>query len=100
MSTTLPAGAASFDRAAWAAGRGDNTGRNPRGAQIDALEDSGAVRPGTPRDQVRALLGEPENVDGNREMYSLGIGYGPSLEYFNVEYDAEGRITRTSLRRG
>lgn len=100
MGTTTIAAAADFDRAAWATGRGDDSGRNPRGSLVGALRSSGAVNPGTPRAQVRALLGEPENVDGAREMYSLGTGYGASLEYFSVEYDAEGRVARASVRRG
>ncbi|WP_458097113.1 hypothetical protein [Roseomonas sp. WA12] len=100
MGTSLAAEAANFDRGAWEAGRGDDSGRNPRGGQVGALRSSGAVAPGTPRDQVRALLGAPENSDGAREMYSLGIGYGGSVEYFAIQYDDQGRVTRASLVRG
>ena len=100
MGTSLAADAAEFDRRAWESGHGDDSGRNPRGGQVAALRSSGAVAPGTPRDQVRALLGAPENVDGAREMYSLGIGYGGSVEYFAIQYDEQGRVARASVRRG
>ncbi|WP_338664474.1 hypothetical protein VQH23_04755 [Pararoseomonas sp. SCSIO 73927] len=104
MATGTVAEAASFDRSAWEAGRGNDTGRNPRAGQVAALRESGAVRPGTPRDAVRALLGAPENVsesaEGARELYSLGIGFGGSLEYFAVQYDEGGKVTRASLVRG
>lgn len=100
MGLTMTAEASGFDRAAWAAGRGDDSGSNPRGAQIGALRASGAVSPGRSREDVRALLGEPENVDGTRELYSLGTGFGASLEYFAIEYDTQGRVQRAALRRG
>ena len=100
MGTGLAAEAANFDRSAWEAGRGDSSGRNPRGGQVAALRSSRAVALGTPREQVRALLGAPENRDGAREMYSLGIGYGGSVEYFAIQYDEQGRVARASLVRG
>ena len=93
-------GSSTFSRAARNAGQGNNTGKNSRSSQLEALRESGLISTGTLREGVRALLGDPENINGLRELYSLGIGYGGSLEYFSVQYDEGGRVARTSIVRG
>jgi hypothetical protein len=48
-----------------------------------------------------ALLGEPETKDGARYVYAIGTSaFGVDYEYFVVEFDAAGNLTRHSITRG
>lgn len=88
-----------FDKAAWAAERGNYDGESRRGAMVGALDDAGVV-PGATRDQVRALLGEPDSSGPEADIWYLGrSGTGPSFENYRVGYDKAGRVTDAAVRR-
>lgn len=81
-----------FDTAKWASGRGNATEENVRSGMIAGLADANVV-PGASRAETHAVLGEPDTVSGDREVYALGRGsYAPDYETLVIEYDATGKV--------
>jgi len=96
MATTV---AGEFDANRWKALRSSTARENPRAGMIGALKDR--LRAGMTRDEVVALLGEPETKDGPRYVYAIGTSaFGVDYEYFVVEFDADGKVTRHMITRG
>ncbi|MFS0737600.1 hypothetical protein ABC347_11165 [Sphingomonas sp. 1P06PA] len=89
-----------FDKAAWAAERGNYDGENRRGAMVSDLDEAGIV-PGASRDQVRALLGDPDSHGPEADIWYLGrSATGPTFENYRVDYDPAGRVKAATVRRG
>ena len=63
-----------FDRERWALARGaDITADYPRASMVCSAIAAG-VAPGAMREEVRALLGPPDNDDGDvSDIYSVGL---------------------------
>ena len=93
-------GMSSFDRAAWAKGAGNHDGENPRAALVASAQAAG-VRPGAPRAEIRALLGEPDSTGPEADIWYLGRG-GYSVDYrvLRVDYDRAGIATGVKERAG
>jgi hypothetical protein len=88
-----------FDKAGWAAERGNYDRDSRRGAMVSALDDAGVV-PGATRETVRALLGEPDSTGPAADIYFLGrSATGPSFETYRIEY-SDGKVSAASVRRG
>ncbi|CAN5283892.1 hypothetical protein BH10PSE15_BH10PSE15_14620 [soil metagenome] len=88
-----------FDRGAWAAERGNMEGESRRGGMVSGIEAAG-VKPGASRASVREVLGEPDMQNPSQDHYYLGrAGFGIDLEQLRVDYDANGRVTGTSIER-
>lgn len=82
----------SFDSASWKSQRGADAQHNRRGTMVAALEKSIAV--GMPREQVLALLGEPDSTDAatSTDMYELGVAqYGVDEEFYQIQYQ-DGKV--------
>lgn len=88
-----------FDKARWAAERGNFKGENARAAMVPSIDEAG-IRRGATRDQVRALLGEPDSTGPAADIYYLGRSRsGPSFETLRIDYAADGTVTGTAVRR-
>lgn len=88
-----------FDTSGWQAERGNATGANARGAMVATLDEAG-VRVGASRDQIRAILGEPDSTGPRADIYFLGrSATGPSFDTYRIDYDAGGTVTRTAVIR-
>jgi hypothetical protein len=97
MATT----AGSFDSERWKAQRNSAARENPRAGMLGNLKDR--LRPGMTRDEVVALLGEPEakEKEDTRYVYDLGASaFGVDYEYYVVEFDADGKVVRHAMTRG
>ncbi|ATY32165.1 hypothetical protein [Sphingomonas psychrotolerans] len=89
----------SFDKAGWAAERGNYDGESRRGGMVARLDDAGIVV-GAPRETVRALLGEPDSTGPAADIYFLGrSATGPSFESYRIEYDAAGKVSAARVQR-
>jgi hypothetical protein len=89
-----------FDKARWAAERGNYDGESRRGAMVSQLDDAGVVA-GARRETVRALLGVPDSVGPIVDVYFLGrSATGPTFETFRIEYDAGGKVQAVRVQRG
>jgi hypothetical protein len=96
MTTTIAGG---FDSDRWKALRNSDARENPRARMLGDLKDR--LRQGMTRDEVVALLGEPETKEGVRFVYAIGTSaFGVDYEYFVVEFDVDGKLTRHSITRG
>jgi len=85
-----------FDRAAWAAEKGNFEGVSRRGELVTQLDEAG-IRPGSTRAQVRQLLGEPDGTGPDGDSYFLGRSqYGIDYESLHIAYSPQGIVT--SLR--
>lgn len=81
-----------FDSDAWKSQRGAAPLDNGRGAMVEGVQ--AAVAEGMARDEVVALLGEPDSRDPatGTETYELGVSaVGVDEEYFEVRY-RDGRV--------
>lgn len=90
---------ATFDPDAWKSQRGAAPQDNRRGAMVEGLKT--AVRDGMPREEVVALLGEPDsrNAATGVEVYELGVSaVGVDEEYFEVRYQ-DGRVASSRWAR-
>lgn len=77
-----------FDANAWKAQRGASTLDNRRNTMVAALEKT--LRTGMSRDEVIALLGEPDIVDAeaSTDTYELGAArFGVDEEYYEIRYE-------------
>ncbi|MEH6415963.1 hypothetical protein [Pseudomonas sp. CGJS7] len=82
----------SFDSAAWKSQRGADAQDNRRGGMVAALEQT--VRTGMPRDEVIALLGEPDSTDAasSTDVYELGVArFGVDEEFYRIQYQ-DGKV--------
>ncbi len=87
-----------FDSEVWKAHASQDERDNPRAGMVADLRPR--LRPGMSRAEVESLLG-PGDGGGARASYALGMAaYGADYEYFVVEYDATGRLTRATIVRG
>jgi hypothetical protein len=76
-----------FDSDAWKSQRGAAATDNRRGSMLPAMEK--VLHTGMTRDQVVALLGEPDisNTRTGTDEYELGLaGYGVDEEYYEIRY--------------
>ncbi len=88
-----------FDADAWKAQKGVKTSENRRAALVPALERE--LRVGMTRDEVRALLGEPDSTTDQSDTYRLGVApLGIDPEFYRITYDAQGRVASFLLMRG
>jgi outer membrane protein assembly factor BamE (lipoprotein component of BamABCDE complex) len=91
--------AMSFDRAAWASGQGNASGKNPRSGMVSQARDAG-LKVGATRAEVRALLGEPDASDSGGDAWFLGQGqYSVDFETLDVSYGSDGRVTAIEQKR-
>lgn len=89
-----------FDKAGWAAERGNYERESRRGAMVAGLDEAGIVA-GAPRATVRALLGDPDSTGPAADIWFLGRSTtGPTFETYRVDYDTAGRVTQAAVRRG
>lgn len=88
-----------FDKAGWAAERGNYDRDSRRGAMVGQLDEAG-VKAGATRDTVRALLGEPDSTGPATDIYFLGrSATGPSYETYRIEYGMNGLVTAARVER-
>jgi hypothetical protein len=81
-----------FDTAAWKSQRGVAAQQNQRGPMLASAEK--AVQAGMSRDEVIALLGEPDIRDAASatDIYELGVArYGIDEEFFEITYQ-DGKV--------
>ena len=84
--------ATTFDRAAWVAVAGKADQSEPRFALIEAA--IAEIPPGTPRDKVRARLGEPDQSFPDAWAYMAGPTLiGGEYTAVLVRFDPEGRVS-------
>lgn len=96
MSTTTTG----FDAQTWRAHRGAGPQDNPRREMLGAVQEE-VLRPGRGRDEIVAILGEPERRSGQADQYDMGPHrYGIDNETLVIEYDGEGRLAGTRVTRG
>jgi hypothetical protein len=89
-----------FDKAVWAAERGNLDGDSRRSAMVAALPDAG-IQAGASRASVHALLGVPDSTSATNDRYHLGrAGYGIDSETLRIDYDDNDRILGTTIERG
>ncbi|PSJ37649.1 hypothetical protein [Allosphingosinicella deserti] len=89
----------SFDKAGWAAERGNYDRKSSRGAMVGGLDEAGIVI-GAPRERVRALLGEPDSTGPQADIYFLGrSATGPGFETYRIDYEPGNRVRAASVRR-
>lgn len=83
--------ATTFDRAAWVAVAGKADQSEPRFALIEAA--IAEIPSGTPRDEVRARLGEPDQSFPDSWAYMAGPTlFGGEYTAVLVRFDAEGKV--------
>ena len=90
---------ATFDPDAWKSQRGAAPQDNRRGAMVEGLKAS--VREGMPREEVVALLGEPDarNAGTGVDVYELGVSsVGVDEEYYEIRYE-NGRVASSRWAR-
>lgn len=89
--TATTMAATTFDRAAWVAVAGKADQSEPRFALIEAA--IAEIPPGTPRDKVRARLGEPDQSCPDSWTYMAGPTLiGGEYTAVLVRFDPEGRV--------
>jgi hypothetical protein len=88
-----------FDAGVWKAQRDEDfDGNNPRAGMVGALQREHLVE-GTPREQVHNLLGPPELVQDDTDLYELGrSSTGVDYEQLAIVY-ADARVAATLLKR-
>ena len=83
--------ATTFDRAAWVAVAGKADQSEPRFGLIEAA--IAEIPPGTPREEVRARLGEPDQSFPDSWAYMAGPTlFGGEYTAVLVRFDAEGKV--------
>jgi hypothetical protein len=91
--------ASGFDSDKWKALRGTSEKDNPRARMLRTVEQQ--LHAGMTQTEVLALLGEPEAKEGRRFVYDLGMStFGVDYEYFVIEFDADGKLSRHQITRG
>jgi hypothetical protein len=89
----------SFDAGVWKAQREEDfDADNPRAGMVGELQREHLVE-GTPRERVHDLLGPPESVRGDSDLYELGrSATGVDYEQLAIVYE-HGRVARTLVKR-
>lgn len=88
-----------FDKAKWAAEKGNYSGDNARSGMITSLDKAGVVK-GTTRDKVREILGMPDGFEGNHDNWYIGRSpAGPSFEIFTIIYDSNDIMMSDEISR-
>jgi len=87
-----------FDAIEWQSQKGNLEQINPRASMIGALEKY-HIRIGMRREQIRKLLGEPDSIVDQIDVYDIGVSpFGVDLETFQETYQegsvSDFRITR------
>ena len=89
----------SFDSAKWKAERGNTSHKNPRIGMVSGVE--GLLRVGMTREEVVALLGEPDDEKPGKFTYDLGASpVAVDFEYFVLEFDGAGKLTKFRTEQG
>ncbi len=98
MSTTVSTG--SFDSALWRSQYKKFKRDNPRIGMVPALERE-VLHKGMSREVVREILGRPEQVRENADLYDLGVSpFGVDYEQYVIEYDQENKVVKFFISRG
>lgn len=83
----------------WKAEAANTSSKNPRIYWVSQVEK--LLRPGMSKDDIIALLGDPNSKRDNRYSYDLGVNpYGIDYEYFVIEFDSTGKLSRFFIERG
>ncbi len=89
----------SFDSAKWKAERGNTSHKNPRIGMVSGVE--GLLRVGMTREEVVALPGEPDDKKPEKFTYDLGASpVAVDFEYFVLEFDGAGKLTKFRTEQG
>ena len=88
-----------FDAGLWKAQRDEDfDGDNPRAGMVGELQREHLVE-GTLRERVHDLLGPPESVRGDTDLYELGrSATGVDYEQLAIVYE-DGRVATTLVKR-
>jgi hypothetical protein len=88
-----------FDAGLWKAQRDEDfDGDNPRAGMVGQLQREHLVE-GTLRERVHDLLGPPESVRGDTDLYELGrSATGVDYEQLAIVYE-DGRVATTLVKR-
>lgn len=95
--TACAAAPSGFDSAAWKAQRGVPYEKNSRNAMVVAARDR--LHVGMTRDEVVALLGEPDSrkQDGAVEVYAVGTsGLAIDAQFLELTY-RDGRLVSSAI---
>jgi hypothetical protein len=88
-----------FDKAKWAAEKGNYSGDNARSGMITSLDKAGIVK-GTSRDKIREILGTPDGFEGNQDNWYIGRSpAGPSFEIFTIVYSSNNVMMSGEISR-
>ncbi|MFP5270146.1 hypothetical protein [Coleofasciculus sp.] len=98
MSTTISTG--NFDSALWRAQYKKYQRDNPRIGMVPDLERE-VLHKRMSREVVREILGRPEQVRENADLYYLGVSpFGLDYEQYVIEYDPENKVVKFFISRG
>ena len=98
MSTTVSTG--NFDSALWKAQYKKYQRDNPRIGMVPDLERE-VLHKRMSREVVREILGRPEQVRENADLYDLGVSpFGVDYEQYVIEYDQENKVVNFFISRG
>ena len=88
-----------FDATVWKAQRDEDfEGDNPRAGMVGELQRNHLVE-GTPRERIHDLLGPPESVRGETDLYELGrSATGVDYEQLAIVYE-DDELARTLIKR-
>lgn len=88
-----------FDADVWKAQTDESfDGNNPRAGMVGELQREHLVE-GTPRERVHDLLGPPESIQGDIDLYELGrSSTGVDYEQLAIVYE-DDRVARTLIKR-
>jgi hypothetical protein len=88
-----------FNSQLWIAQYGKNERNNPRSGMVVALERN-VLQKGMRRLEVRAILGKPEQIRHNIDVYDLGASpFGVDYEQYFIEYDKEDKVVKFFIQR-
>jgi len=88
-----------FDASVWKAQHQSGAPDNPRHPMLSEVEERVAPK-GTPRAQVVAALGPPDDLTATSDVYTLGAAaFGVDYEQYVIEYDGQGKVSRSFVRR-
>ncbi|MBL8545925.1 MAG: hypothetical protein JNL81_05635 [Hyphomonadaceae bacterium] len=86
-----------FDRERWASARGADITDSPRGSMVCPTIAAGVV-PGATREEIRALLGPPDNGDsGASDVYSVGLEFTAPDEILLSIYYGDTNVVQDVL---
>lgn len=89
-----------FDAELWRAQWNTDKRDNPRINMIVELERE-VLKKGMHRELVREILGSPERIQGNSDLYDLGVSpYGIDYEQLVIQYDQQNKVVNFFTLRG